>query len=171
MAGVEVVARCIHARLVVCLSWEPGARSWRMRCWASRGVGLDPAVVVGGGWALAARPRGRPGQAGCTRGSFVGRDPAAQQGRAPHQEANRIHPVSKAELNSSSIYQTLLNLFPPFSPASSSSLRLQRPIIYPHMPLSFVLSSPQFQSSTHPHLRCTATAWWRQKGWAWWRCR
>jgi conjugative relaxase-like TrwC/TraI family protein len=26
------------------------------------------------------------------------------------------------------------------------------------MPLSFVLSSPQFQSSTHPHLRCTAAA-------------
>src|SRR4030095_15300800 len=39
---------------------------------------------------------------------------------------------------------------------TSSSLRLQRPIIYPHISLSFVLSSPQFQSSTHPHLRCTA---------------
>jgi conjugative relaxase-like TrwC/TraI family protein len=83
---------------------------------------------------------------------------AGLAGRAQHQEANRTHPVSKAELNSSSIYQTLLNLFWPFSPATSSSLRLQRPIIYPHMPLSFVLSSPQFQSSTHPHLRCTAAA-------------
>jgi hypothetical protein len=31
----------------------PGARSWRRRCWASRGVGLDLAVVVGGGWAVA----------------------------------------------------------------------------------------------------------------------
>jgi hypothetical protein len=40
---------------------EPGARSWRRRCWASRGVGLDLAVVVGGGWAWPARPRGRPG--------------------------------------------------------------------------------------------------------------
>jgi hypothetical protein len=37
----------------------PRARSWRRRCWASRGVGLDLAVVVGGGWR--ARPRGRPG--------------------------------------------------------------------------------------------------------------
>jgi hypothetical protein len=61
MAGVGVVARCVHARLVVCMSWEPGARSWRRRCWASRGVGLDLAVVVGGGWAWPARPRGRPG--------------------------------------------------------------------------------------------------------------
>src|SRR5512132_1583430 len=50
MAGVGVVARCVHARLVVCLSWEPRARSWRRRCWASRGVGLDLVVVVGGGW-------------------------------------------------------------------------------------------------------------------------
>src|SRR5918995_3731812 len=32
---------------------EPRARSWRRRCWASRGVGLDLAVVVGGGWAVA----------------------------------------------------------------------------------------------------------------------
>jgi hypothetical protein len=96
---------------------------------------------------------------------------AGLAGRAQHQEANRTHPVSKAELNSSSIYQTLLNLFWPFSPATSSSLRLQRPIIYPHMPLSFVLSSPQFQSSTHPHLRCTAAAWWQREGRTGWRCR
>jgi hypothetical protein len=47
MAGVGVVARCVHVRLVVCLSREPRARSWRRRCWASRGVGLDLAVVVG----------------------------------------------------------------------------------------------------------------------------
>ena len=32
---------------------EPRARSWRRRCWASRGVGLDLAVVVGGGGAVA----------------------------------------------------------------------------------------------------------------------
>ena len=32
---------------------EPRARSWRRRCWASRGVGVDLAVVVGGGWAVA----------------------------------------------------------------------------------------------------------------------
>jgi hypothetical protein len=32
---------------------EPRARSWPRRCWASRGVGLDLAVVVGGGWAVA----------------------------------------------------------------------------------------------------------------------
>jgi hypothetical protein len=50
----------------------PRARSWRRRCWASRGVGVDLAVVVGGGWAWPGRPRGRPGQGGCTRGSFVG---------------------------------------------------------------------------------------------------
>ena len=31
----------------------PRARSWRRRCWASRGVGVDLAVVVGGGWAVA----------------------------------------------------------------------------------------------------------------------
>jgi hypothetical protein len=96
---------------------------------------------------------------------------AGLAGRAQHQEANRTHPVSKAELNSSSIYQTLLNLFWPFSPATSSSLRLQRPIIYPHMPLSFVLSSPQFQSSTHPHLRCTAAASRAAGGFGRWRCR
>jgi hypothetical protein len=32
---------------------EPRARSWRRRCWASRGFGLDLAVVVGGSWAVA----------------------------------------------------------------------------------------------------------------------
>jgi len=53
MAGVGVVARCVHDRLVVCLSWEPGARSWCRRWWASGGVGLDLTVVVGGGWAVA----------------------------------------------------------------------------------------------------------------------
>jgi hypothetical protein len=47
MAGVGVVVRCVHVRLVVCLSREPRARSWRRRCWASRGVGVDLAVVVG----------------------------------------------------------------------------------------------------------------------------
>jgi hypothetical protein len=31
----------------------PRARSWCRRCWASRGVGLDLAVVGGGGWAVA----------------------------------------------------------------------------------------------------------------------
>jgi hypothetical protein len=61
MAGVGVVAGCVHDRLVVCLSREPGARSWRGRCWASGGFGLDLAVVVGvvGQWP--GRPRGRPG--------------------------------------------------------------------------------------------------------------
>src|SRR5215218_6235511 len=71
MAGVGVVARCVHARLVVCLS-----RSLALEAGAG-GAGpaerrLDLAVVVGGGWAWPARPRGRPGQAGCTPGSFVG---------------------------------------------------------------------------------------------------
>jgi len=32
---------------------EPGGRGWRRPCWASGGVGLDLAVVVGGGWAVA----------------------------------------------------------------------------------------------------------------------
>jgi hypothetical protein len=40
---------------------EPRARSWRRRCWASGGFGLDLAVVVGGGGQWPARPRGRPG--------------------------------------------------------------------------------------------------------------
>src|SRR5215218_8377496 len=53
MAGVGVVARCVHARLVVCPRLEPRARSWRRRCWASRGVGVELAVVVGGGWVVA----------------------------------------------------------------------------------------------------------------------
>jgi len=53
MAGVGVVARCVHARLVVCPRSEPRARGWRRRCWASRGVGVDLAVVVGRCWAVA----------------------------------------------------------------------------------------------------------------------
>ena len=72
---VGVVARCLHARLVVCLSR-------RLVLEADVG-GAGPAEVsvwtwpssweVVGQWP--ARPRGRPGQGGCTRGSFVGRDP------------------------------------------------------------------------------------------------
>jgi hypothetical protein len=37
-------------------SWSACVGAWRSklaRCWASRGVGLDLAVVVGGGWAVA----------------------------------------------------------------------------------------------------------------------
>jgi len=50
----------------------PGARSWRRRCWASRASVWTWPSSSGGGWAWPARPRGRPGQAGCTPGSFVG---------------------------------------------------------------------------------------------------
>ena len=72
MAGVGVVARCVHAWLVVCLS-----RSLVLEAGAG-GAGPAEASVwtwpssweVVGQWP--ARPRGRPGEAGCTRGSFVG---------------------------------------------------------------------------------------------------
>ena len=53
MAGVGVVARCVHARLLVCLSRSLALEAGAGRCWASRGVGVDLAVVVGGGWAVA----------------------------------------------------------------------------------------------------------------------
>jgi hypothetical protein len=49
------------AQLVVSLV-GPGGRGWRRPCWASGSVGLDLAVVVGGGWAVArsiAWPTGR----------------------------------------------------------------------------------------------------------------
>jgi hypothetical protein len=53
--------------------------AWRSRlaqvCWVSGGVGLDLAVVVGGGWQWRGRPRGRPGLAGWARGSPVGGEP------------------------------------------------------------------------------------------------
>jgi len=35
---------------------EPGGRGWRRPCWASGGIGLDLAVVVAGGWAVAGSP-------------------------------------------------------------------------------------------------------------------
>src|SRR5215218_5726486 len=108
---------------------EPRARSWRRRCWASRGVGLDLAVV-GGRWAVASSTAW-PTRVGRVHARMVrwwepvGSELAScggriarkvLQGRAQHQEANRTHPVSKAELNPSSIYQILLNPFSPFSP-------------------------------------------------------
>jgi hypothetical protein len=53
MAGVGVVACGVHGQFVVgpgrSLAVEPGRRL----CWASGGVGLDLAVVVGGGWVVA----------------------------------------------------------------------------------------------------------------------
>ena len=72
MAEVGVVARCVHDRLVVCLSrrlvLEAGAGTAGL---AEASVWTWPSSSGGGGqWP--ARPRGRPGQAGCTRGSFVG---------------------------------------------------------------------------------------------------
>jgi hypothetical protein len=56
--------RRVHDRLV-------GTGGWRLRrpCWTKGGVGLDSAVVVGGGGAVRGRPRGRPGWAACARGS------------------------------------------------------------------------------------------------------
>jgi hypothetical protein len=72
MAGVGVVARCVHVRLVVCLSWSLVLQA------GAGGAGPAEAPVwswpssweVVGQWP--ARPRGRPGSAGCMRGSFVG---------------------------------------------------------------------------------------------------
>jgi hypothetical protein len=75
-------------------AWEPvvyttGSLSAQVRAWrselaqavlASGGVGLALAVVVGGGWPWRRRPRGRPGEAECARGSPVGREPGAQRG-------------------------------------------------------------------------------------------
>ena len=49
----------------------PGDRGWRRPCWASGGVGLDLAVVVGGGWAVARSTACRPGGVGCARESPV----------------------------------------------------------------------------------------------------
>ena len=161
MAGVGVVARCVHARLVVCLS-----RSLVLEAGAGGAGPAEASVwtwpssreVVGSGQHDRVADQDRPGAredhslvgAGAQRARLLrqaDRHAAGESlGRScresPTSRANRTHPVSKAELNSSSIYQILLNLFSPFSPATSSSLRLQRPIIYPHMPLSFVLSSP-----------------------------
>jgi hypothetical protein len=85
MARVGVVARCIHDRLVVCLS-----RSLVLEAGAG-GAGPAEASVwtwpssweVVGLWP--AQPRGRPGQAGCTRGSFVGRDPVRSEARLLRQ--------------------------------------------------------------------------------------
>jgi hypothetical protein len=72
MAGVGVVARCVHARLVGCLSRRLVSKlaqavlgQPRRRCGPGRRRGRWL-----GQWP--ARPRGRSGWAGCTRGSFVG---------------------------------------------------------------------------------------------------
>ena len=49
MAGVGVVPCPVHGQFVGCR-----VGTWRSRlaqvCWVSGGVGLDLAVVVGGGW-------------------------------------------------------------------------------------------------------------------------
>jgi hypothetical protein len=96
----------------------PRARSWRRRCWASRGVGMNLAVVVGGGWAVASSTAW-PTRIGRVHARIIrwwepvrsearllrqaDRHAAANRsaglaGRAQHQEANRTHPVSKAVL-------------------------------------------------------------------------
>jgi hypothetical protein len=66
MAGVGVVACGVYDRLLDCanrkLVIEAGAG-----CWASGGVGLDLAVVLGAGRQRPSRPRGGRGGAGCAR--------------------------------------------------------------------------------------------------------
>ena len=49
MAGVGVVAGPVHGPVRRLPGSEPGGRGWRRPCWASGGVDLDFAVVVGGG--------------------------------------------------------------------------------------------------------------------------
>jgi hypothetical protein len=61
MAGVGVVARRVHDWLVVCPGRHLAAEAGAARAGSSGGVGLDLAVVVGGGWQWRGRPRGRPG--------------------------------------------------------------------------------------------------------------
>jgi hypothetical protein len=61
MAGVGVVARCVHDRLVVCLS-----RRLALEAGAAAAGPAEASVWTwpsssGGGWAVPARPRGRPG--------------------------------------------------------------------------------------------------------------
>jgi hypothetical protein len=191
MAGVGVVARWVHARLVVCL---------RRRLVLEAGAGgAGPAEASvwtwpsssGGGWAVASstawptrigrvhvriirwwsRCTARLASCGRLIGMRRANRSAGLQGGAQHQEANRTHPVSKAELNSSSIYQTLLNLFSPphlplrllfgFSVLLSTRI-CHAPSCYPH------------GNSSRLHIRiCDARLppWWRQKGRAGWRCR
>ena len=64
---VGVVARTVSTTGCRLPESEPGARSWRRPCWASGGIGLDLAVVVEGGWAVA-RSAAWPTRIGWMRG-------------------------------------------------------------------------------------------------------
>jgi hypothetical protein len=85
----------------------------------------DGRVRSGRGYRQAARVRrpvaGRP-QASRPAGLMArgANRSARSQPKAQYHEANRTHPVCEPELNSLSIYEALMTLISPFSPATSS---------------------------------------------------
>jgi hypothetical protein len=91
MAGVGVVARRVHDRRHLPES-EPGAQSWRRPCWASAGVDLDSADVVGGGFGNDKVDRVADQEAGCVRGLPVGRRAGVRSEVATTLRGHRVRP-------------------------------------------------------------------------------
>jgi hypothetical protein len=180
MAGVDVVARCVHARLVVCLSRAPCSKLAQVVLGQPRhrfGPGRRRGRWLGSGQLDRVADQDRPGAredhslvgAGAQRARLLrqaDRQAAGESlGRSCRVESNIKKPIGHIPLAKQNLTKLLVHLPDPTEPVlplltchfiiSSASASYYQPA---YMPLSFVLSSPQFQSSTHRHLRCTAAA-------------